>query len=232
MRYTVGATSYDLCWRLNRKVNPKTLTMTWRLPTISPTTMTYNNSGNRITTYKMAASSMLLFPDTGQTLDATAIFGEDSDYTLNPPSYTDNGDGTVTDKVTGLMWQKTDSGESTWDAAVAGAATLGLAGYSDWRLPTPAEALSILNNDRNPALDPGVFVNNAGGTPDYRWTSDIYASDASRVWSTNAGGGLGPKPKNETLSAGGPFRYHARRSERIAARSRAYRRQAPRSRDR
>jgi hypothetical protein len=35
-------------------------------------------------------------PDTGQTIKYTSIFGEDSDYTINPPSYTVNGDGTVT----------------------------------------------------------------------------------------------------------------------------------------
>ena len=47
-------------------------------------------------------------PDTGQTGDYTSTFGEDSDYTINPPSYTDNGNLTVTDNVTGLMWQQED----------------------------------------------------------------------------------------------------------------------------
>ena len=41
--------------------------------------------------------SLLKLPDTGQTVDATSTFGEDSDYTINAPSYTDNGDGTITD---------------------------------------------------------------------------------------------------------------------------------------
>lgn len=210
MRYTVGATSYDLCWRLNRNVNPKTLTITWRLPTISPTTTTYNNGNNRLTTYPMAAPSLAKLPDTGQTLDATGIFGEDSDYTLNAPSFSDNGNGTITDNVTGLMWQKTDSGEGIWDSAVTNAASLTDGGYTDWRLPTPTELFSILNHNNNPALNSIYFVNNPSGTPDYWWTSDIYGSDATKVWCANAGGGLGPKPKSETLSAGGSFRYYAR----------------------
>ncbi len=53
-----------------------------------------------LTTIFMLFSSTAVaydLPDTGQTGDYTATFGEDSDYTINPPSYTDNGNGTVTD---------------------------------------------------------------------------------------------------------------------------------------
>ena len=210
MRYTVSGTSYDLCWKLNRSANPKTLAMTWRLPTITPTTLTYNNSGNRITTYPMAASSIVKLPDTGQTLNATVTPGEDSDYTLNAPSFTDNGNNTITDNITGLMWQKTDNGESTWENAVANAATINTGGYNDWRLPTPSEALGILNFNNSLALNSTFFLNNAGGTPGYWWTSDLFGTSTTNVWCTNTGGGLGPKPKTETISAGGAFRYHAR----------------------
>ena len=43
-------------------------------------------------------------PDTGQTTSYTNTFGEDSDYTINPHSYTDIGNGIVRDNVTGLQW--------------------------------------------------------------------------------------------------------------------------------
>jgi hypothetical protein len=33
----------------------------------------------------------------------TSFWGQDGNYRINPPSYRDNGDGTVTDLVTGLM---------------------------------------------------------------------------------------------------------------------------------
>ena len=212
MRVTIGTATYDECWRINRSVNPKTLTVTWRLPTIAPTTTTYTNGGNRLTTYAMGSPSLLKLPDTGQTVDATATFGEDSDYTINAPAYTDNGDGTITDRVTGLMWQKVDAGESTWDNAVARTAGVATGGHTDWRLPTPTELFSIMNhNASNPAaMNTTFFPINPAGAAEYWWSSDIYGADATKVWCVNAGGGMGPKPKSETVSAGGTLRYHAR----------------------
>ena len=210
MRYTVGATAYDICWRINRNVNPKTLTITFRHPTTGTTTTTYTNgTNNRLKAYPMAAWSMVKLPDT-TAQDATAAFGEDADYAVNPQSFTDNGDGTITDNVTGLMWQKTDNGESTWDAAVTNAAAVTTGGYNDWRLPTPVEAFSILNHANNPAVNLTYLPNNPAGSAAYWWTSDVFGTDATRVWCTNSGGGLGAHPKSETLSAGGALRFHAR----------------------
>jgi hypothetical protein len=212
MRVQIGGSTYDECWRINRNANPKTVTVTWRLPTISPTTTTYNSTGNRLTTYGMAAASLAKLPDTGQTIKAGTTLGQDADYTINAPSFTDNNDGTITDNVTGLIWQKTDNGESTWDTAVSRTATIATGGYSDWRLPTPTELFSIMNhNVGNPAaLDTKFFPSNPAGAAEYWWSSDIYGSDATKIWCVNAGGGMGPKPKSETLSAGGTLRYHAR----------------------
>jgi len=48
---------------------------------------------------------MLRLPDTGQTTSYTSTFGEDNDYTIYSPYFTLNGNGTVTDTITGLMWQ-------------------------------------------------------------------------------------------------------------------------------
>ena len=212
MRVAIGSATYDECWRINRNANPKTLTITWRLPSISPTTTTYNNGGNRLTTYAMGSPSLFKLPDTGQTVDATPTFGEDSDFTINPPSYTDNGNGTITDNVTGLMWQKVDNGESTWDTAVTRGPAVTTGGFTDWRLPTPTELFSIMNhNNTNPAAMNTIFFPvNPAGAAEYWWTSDIYGADATKVWCVNSGGGMGPKPKSETLGAGGTLRYHAR----------------------
>jgi hypothetical protein len=212
MRVQVGNANYDQCWRINRTANPKTVTVTWRLPTITPTTTTYTSNGNRLTTYGMAPWSLRALPDTGQTIDVAGVNGEDADYTIRPPSYVDHGNGTITDEITGLMWQKVDQGESTWENAVSRASTLNTGGYTDWRLPTPTELLSLMNyNNGNPAaMNTTFFPVNPAGTAEYFWTSDIYGTDATKVWCVNSGGGLGPKPKAETLSAGGTFRYHAR----------------------
>ena len=148
-----------------------------------------------------AVKSMLRLPDTGETTSYTTTFGEDADYTINPPFFINNGDGTITDTVTGLMWQKKDGGEMTIENATIYCDTLTLGGYSDWRLPTAKEAFSINNLQYvNPALDTNVFTKNDA---QYWWTSNRQANDSSYVWVTNAGGGIGNHPKSETVSAGG-----------------------------
>jgi phosphodiesterase/alkaline phosphatase D-like protein len=164
------------------------------------------------------AWTMAALPDTGQTQSYTATAGEDSDYTINPPSFTNNGDGTVRDNVTGLTWQQADAGEMTWSNALVYAQTNRTGGYSDWRLPTAHEAFSILNHGTvNPALDTGVFTLSAA---QYWWTADTQVTDASRVWAINAGGGIGAHRQDETLSAGGTNRYHTRCVRGAAASSR------------
>ena len=152
--------------------------------------------------------TMLRIPDTGQTTDYTSTPGEDSDYMINVPYFTNNGDGTVTDTNTTLMWQEADGGEMTIEDAQIYVDTLALGGYTNWRLPTAQEAFSILNHDQvNPAIDLTVF---AQTTADYWWTSERQKNDSSKVWVTNAGGGIGNHPKSETISAGGNKRFHVR----------------------
>ncbi|MCX6927573.1 MAG: DUF1566 domain-containing protein, partial [Verrucomicrobia bacterium] len=152
--------------------------------------------------------NMLKLPDTGQTNRYTGTFGQDADYTINPPGFADNGDGTITDKVTGLTWQKADGGEMTWSNAVLYAQTNRVGGQSDWRLPTSHEAFSILNYATvNPALNTAYFTPSAA---QYWWTSDTQATDPTGIWTINAGGGIGAHRQDETLSAGGTNRYHAR----------------------
>ncbi len=145
--------------------------------------------------------SMKRLPDTGETTSYTTTFGEDNDYTINPPYFTINGNGTVTDTVTGLMWQQIDGGEMTIQRARNYVDTLTLAGYTDWRLPTAHESFSILNHQyANPAINTTVFTT----TPaQYWWTITRQANDTSKIWVTNAGGGIGNHPESETVSAGG-----------------------------
>ncbi|MFZ4522289.1 MAG: DUF1566 domain-containing protein [Bacteroidales bacterium] len=146
--------------------------------------------------------------DTGQSTGYTSTQGEDPDFAINPPSFTDNGDGTITDNNTLLMWQKTDGGEMTVENAAAYCNDLVLAGYSDWRLPTSIELYSINNlGHLNPAMNSVYFTTTQA---EYWWTSEVQADDATKAWVVNAGGGIGAHPKTETLSAGGSKRFHAR----------------------
>lgn len=152
--------------------------------------------------------TMLRLPDTGQNTSYTNTFGEDADYNINTPFYILNGNGTVTDTVTSLMWQQTDGGEMTIENAQLYCDTLTLGGYTDWRLPNCHELFSILNHDKaNPAIDTNYFTKTLA---EYWWSSERQANDSNKVWVTNAGGGVGNHPKTETLSAGGVKRFHVR----------------------
>jgi hypothetical protein len=89
----------------------------------------------------------------------------------NPSSYTDQGDGTVKDNVTGLVWQKTVTATQafTWTDAINYCATLTLAGRS-WRLPTRIQLLSIVDFTRtSPAANTTAFPGIPGGK--YHWTA-------------------------------------------------------------
>lgn len=147
-------------------------------------------------------------PDTGQQSGFTSTFGEDNDFTINPPYFIDNGNGTITDTVTGLMWQKTDGGEMKIENAKIYCDTLSLGSFTDWQLPTALEAYSILNLQQlNPSIDVSYFTNT---NAEYWWTSQTQANDTNKIWSTNAGGGIGNHPRTETISAGGTKKFHVR----------------------
>ena len=152
--------------------------------------------------------TMLRLPDTGQQNSYTSTFGEDSDYLINQPAYTLNGDGTITDTNTTLMWQQTDGGEMTIEAAMIYCDTLTLGGYQDWRMPNCHELFSILHHDRsNPAMDTNYFTNTRA---EYWWSYQRQTNDSNKVWVTNAGGGVGNHLKTETISAGGTKKFHVR----------------------
>jgi hypothetical protein len=111
------------------------------------------------------------------TLIACAGTGQDADFAKGVArSFTDNGDGTITDNATGLMWELLHDGGGihdvdntyTWDNAFAvKIATLNsgmFAGYDDWRLPNIVELESLKNfGTFNPATFPEFNTNCSGG---------------------------------------------------------------------
>ena len=157
------------------------------------------------------SKTIQLLPDTGQTTSYTTTFGEDHDYLINNPSFTNNNNGTILDNVTGLMWQQVDGGQMTHENAIVYCDNLVLGGYSDWRLPTPIEAFSILNHQNaNPAINTTYFSSLTTPGAEYWWTSVFENNSTTKVWCTNAGGGIGNHPKSETIDAGGTKRFNAR----------------------
>jgi len=104
-------------------------------------------------------------------------------------SYTDNGDGTVTDKVTGLMWQQQGDGtQRTWSDAGTYCSNLSLGGHSDWRLPATMELLSIVDYGiyPGPTIDATFFPN---AYDDWYWSSTAYSYNAATVWDVGFDGG-------------------------------------------
>ena len=71
-------------------------------------------------------------------------FGQDASYIINQPSYTNNNNGTVTDNITGLMWQKDMGKKQSYKNAFTKAKNLTLANYTDWRVPTIKELYSLI----------------------------------------------------------------------------------------
>ena len=93
----------------------------------------------------------------------------------------DNGDGTVTDNGTGLMWQKATAGNMNWHQAMRYASGLSLGGHSGWRLPNRDE-LSVLFH--LPCKDM-MEVKLA-----YYWSSTTHALNTYGAWRVNFNVGL------------------------------------------
>lgn len=107
-------------------------------------------------------------------------------------NFVDNGNGTISDDATGLMWQKTDDGISrNWEESLAYAENLELATYSDWRLPNAKELQSIVDYSRSPQTtnSPAIYpifetteINdpdgNSGQYP-FFWTSTTHLDGAN-----------------------------------------------------
>jgi hypothetical protein len=96
----------------------------------------------------------------------------------NPASYTANADGTITDAVTGLIWEGTVDGNSYMlSDAVAHCAAKG----GGWRLPTRLELVSLVDYSiaaPGPTINP-IFKNT---TPTTFWTSSAYYGDVGDEW--------------------------------------------------
>ena len=110
------------------------------------------------------------------------FYGQDGQYVTNPMSFTDNGDGTVTDNVTGLMWQQEDDDDSRdWYEAIDYCEALNLAGYTAWRLPDEYELQGIIDYGRYyPAIDTVYFPNTNSSS---YWSSSTHAWAGGGAWS-------------------------------------------------
>ena len=98
--------------------------------------------------------------------------------------FVDNGDNTITDNITDLMWLKTTpspivSPAVTWNEALEKCKELTLGGYKDWRLPTVEEWATIIDtNYQFPALvEPNPFENVIVSGPYWSLSEYTYGPD-------------------------------------------------------
>lgn len=113
-----------------------------------------------------------------------SCYGQDANYLQGAAmSYTDNGDGTVTDNNTGLMWQKIPTSEEfSWKEAIKYCNKLKLGGHSDWRMPTLKELFSVSDFSSGwPYIDTDYFALASGTiTKDEQyWANNYYVGATS-----------------------------------------------------
>jgi uncharacterized protein DUF1566 len=167
---------FPLCQAQLNSCNANLGTCTTNLASCTTNLNTSNASLATCTTNLNACNAALAgarrLPATGQTTSYTA--GDDGAIQAGATlSYRDNGDGTITDNNTGLMWEKLSADGSIHDFGIfSGIGALnwadafavhiaglnaggGFAGYTDWRLPNMKELHSIVNYGTfNPAVSP------------------------------------------------------------------------------
>jgi len=129
----------------------------------------------------------------GNPIDCAGT-GQDGEYQMGvsaDPRFTDNGDGTVTDNLTGLIWLKDANcfGLRNWTNALADANTLadgscGLIDGSlpgDWRLPNLGELQSLIDYGHwNPTLPPGHLF--SGVQSNFYWSSTTFVYYPDSAW--------------------------------------------------
>ncbi len=120
--------------------------------------------------------------------------------TFAAKTYSDNGDGTVTDPTTGLTWMRCSMGQMwdgttctgtastyTWDQANALTGVVTFAGLSDWRLPSLDELRSLI--DYTQATSPATNQTLFPASPIFGfWSGSRYASNSYFAWGVSSGG--------------------------------------------
>lgn len=148
---------------------------------------------------------------TGSPLEkyAWAVRGEE--YGVN--NFVNNGDGTISDLATGLMWMQDDSGKGLdWENALAYGENLEFAGHDDWKLPNIKELQSIVDYAGPvPAIDRTFFK--ISDNDSYFWTSTsayfakVSVEKQKRYWAWYVAFGKAVGGDGEDLHGAGATRY-------------------------
>ncbi len=201
--------TWDEAWTYCQSLGdpPSKIGSDWRLPRIDElmTIVNYNNKAPAINPNAFPSTNFSVFYWSATTVasnsgGAWGVIFEYGDKENNfskenegfvrcvrrpfirQSAFVNNGDGTVTDMATGLMWQrKDDNALRAWSDAGSYCQGLNLGNKQDWRLPNIKELQTIIEtkiNEPDPAIDVIAFP----GTEDSRyWSATIFAGYSGNV---------------------------------------------------
>ncbi len=142
------------------------------------------------------------YPKTFKKFYVRCVSGNEL-YGIN--NFINNGDETISDLATGLMWQQSDTTSSNWGDAVAQCESAASGSHTDWRLPNVKELQSLVDYSKSPDTDSDAAINsvfqstaflNEEGITDwgYYWSSTTHmdnAGDGSNAAYVSFGRALG-----------------------------------------
>ncbi len=169
-------------------INPKRLGLLWMVSLLwcfssqGPPTA-WNGTG-----YAFAGDTVASGVAKRRLLEAQFLVPAQARELFDENRFIDNGNGTVTDRKTQLMWIKTGKpvlGAITWKEADTFCEALNFAGYFDWRLPTKAEWSGLIDSQyENPALPAFNLFTNVVTYLDY-WTKTDHPIGPGYAWAVN-----------------------------------------------
>ncbi|WP_205960482.1 Lcl C-terminal domain-containing protein [Flammeovirga sp. MY04] len=156
------------------------------------TSYTLNRGSKNNLKYPIVGTNQTKSFDNKKEIDLPKLgdkfYGQNANHLGNSPQYQDNNDGTITDLVTGLMWQKSldHNGDGKIDVndklsykdIIKEVNKANTGGYNDWRLPTIKELYSLIMFD---GQDLNPQANNSGNIKPFINTDyfDFAYGDAS-----------------------------------------------------
>lgn len=153
------------------------------LDTESETSTDSESSVGVNSTYTVVDTNQLTCYDDSESIQCPTegedFYGQDAHYQGVAPSYTDNGNSTITDNNTGLIWAQDQSDDTIgWEEASTYCSSLTTGDIDDWRMPSVKELWSIRDFSTGwPWIDSDYFNLSSDGTTmsqHHSWTSEAY----------------------------------------------------------